>query len=99
MSRVFSSRLKWDSSPNPLSVLLAKKRRDGAALLDLTESNPTRAGLQYPAGEIIGALADPCALRYDPQPRGLLLSREAVTGYYARPGVEVAPSRIPLHAS
>jgi hypothetical protein len=99
MIRVFSSRLKWDPNPNPLSVLLARKRRDGAAILDLTESNPTRAGLQYPADEIFGALADPCALRYDPQPRGLLQAREAVAEYYARRGVEVAPSRILLTAS
>ena len=99
MIRVFSSRLKWDSNPNPLSVLLARKRHDGAAILDLTESNPTRAGFQYPAAEIVGALADPCALRYDPQPRGLLSAREAVAEYYARRGVNVAPSRILLTAS
>jgi len=99
MIRVFSSRLKWDSSPNPLSILLGKKRREGAAVLDLTESNPTRAGLQYPAAEIMAALADPCVLGYDPQPRGLLSAREAVTEYYARRGVEVAPSRILLTAS
>src|ERR1700682_859654 len=99
MIRVFSSRLKWDSNPNPLSVLLARKRRDGAAILDLTESNPTHAGLHYPAGEIIEALADPCALAYDPQPRGLVGAREAGTEYYAQRGVAAAPSRILLTAS
>jgi alanine-synthesizing transaminase len=99
MIRVFSSRLKWDSHPNPLSALLAEKRRNGAAILDLTESNPTHAGLHYPGDELLAALADPRALRYHPDPRGLLSAREAVSDYYAQRGVEVPPSRILLTAS
>ena len=46
---MFSSRFHWDLAPNPLSRLLAAKRRSGAQVLDLTESNPTHAGLSYPA--------------------------------------------------
>jgi alanine-synthesizing transaminase len=99
MMRVFSSRLQWDSQPNPLSILLAEKRRSGAAILDLTESNPTRAGLDYPGGELLAALADPRAFRYDPEPRGLLSAREAVSEYYAQRDVEVPASRILLTAS
>ncbi len=99
MMRVFSSRLQWDSQPNPLSILLAEKRRSGAAILDLTESNPTRAGLDYPGDELLAALADPRALRYDPDPRGLLAAREAVAEYYAQRGVDVPASRILLTAS
>jgi alanine-synthesizing transaminase len=96
---VFSSRLKWDTSPNPLSVLLAEKRKSGAEVLDLTESNPTRAGFEYPANEILAALADPRAMRYEPDPRGLVSAREAVSAYYAERGVDVPPSRILLTAS
>jgi len=99
MMRVFSSRLQWDSQPNPLSILLAEKRRSGAAILDLTESNPTRAGLDYPAGELLGALADSRSLLYDPDPRGLLPAREAVAQYFAERGVDVPVSRILLTAS
>jgi aspartate/methionine/tyrosine aminotransferase len=99
MTRVFSSRLQWDSQPNPLSLLLAEKRRSGAAILDLTESNPTRAGLDYPGGELLTALADPRGLLYNPDPRGLLAAREAVAEYYAQRGVDVPASRILLTAS
>lgn len=70
-----------------------------AKVLDLTESNPTRAGFQYPEREILEALADPAALRYEPTPRGLLSAREAVCRYYAKRGVEVPASHIVLTAS
>lgn len=93
---MFSSRLNWDLHPNPLSALLDEKRRSGCHVLDLTESNPTRAGFVYPSEEI---LVDTGALRYDPAPRGLDSAREAVSQYYAERGGEVAPSRILLTAS
>jgi alanine-synthesizing transaminase len=88
---VFSSRLDWNLQTNRLSALLRKKTR----VLDLTESNPTHAGLAYPREEILSALADARALRYDPEPRGLLSAREAVSNYYG----DVPASRILLTAS
>ena len=96
---MFSSRLEWNAQPNPLTTLLAEKRANGAPILDLTESNPTRAALNYPREELLTALADPRALRYDPDPRGLLSAREAVSEYYAQRRVEVPASRILLTAS
>src|SRR5205085_9819910 len=65
---------------------------------DLTESNPTRAGLIYPA-EILDAFADQRVLRYYPAPAGLLEAREAVSGYYASRGHSIRPERILLTAS
>jgi alanine-synthesizing transaminase len=96
---VFSSRLSWDLRPNPLSLLLEEKRRAGARILDLTESNPTHAGLAYSDVEILAALGNPKVLSYDPAPRGLIAAREAVCGYYAERGVSVDPSRLLLTAS
>jgi alanine-synthesizing transaminase len=96
---VFSSRLNWDAPANPLSTLREEKRRAGVAVLDLTESNPTHAELNYPQREILDALADPAGLRYDPSPQGLLAAREAVSHYYAERGVDVPPDRIVLTAS
>jgi alanine-synthesizing transaminase len=94
---VFSSRLNWGFRPNALSALLAEKRRTG--VLDLTESNPTQAGLVYPSGEILAALTDERALRYDPAPRGLGSARDAVAQYYRERGADVPPERILLTAS
>jgi alanine-synthesizing transaminase len=96
----FSSRLHWDLRPNPLIGLLRRKRAAGAAILDLTESNPTRAGLRYPAEDILSALADSRALVYEPASAGLSTAREAVAReYYAPLGIAVDPSRILLTSS
>ena len=43
------------------------RARQGRPLLDLTESNPTRAGFDYPA-DLLAPLGDPRGLAYEPQP-------------------------------
>jgi aspartate/methionine/tyrosine aminotransferase len=90
----FSSRLRWDAGTNRLSVLLGEKRLRGCEVLDLTESNPTRAGLGYPAA--LTALSDERSLLYEPAPAGLIEAREAVAAYYAERGHTVAPEQILL---
>ena len=80
-----------------MSRTLARLRARPGAVLDLTESNPTRVGLDYPPG-ILDALADESGLVYDPQPRGLEGAREAVARHLDRQGVRVDPSRIVLAA-
>ena len=74
---MFSRRTAWARSPNRLTALLEERRRRGATLLDLTETNPTRAGLRAPA-DILATLADPAALAYEPEPFGSRAAREAV---------------------
>src|SRR5437870_6229660 len=93
---MFSSRLHWGAPANPLSKLLEQKRASGAALLDLTESNPTAAGFAYSEEPILGALSDPRSLRYEPAPAGLAAARSAVSDHYAG---RVQPERILLTAS
>jgi len=95
---MFSSRFHWDFRPNRLTELLAEKRRQGAEVLDLTESNPTRAGFEYPR-EVLRALDDPRVLSYQPEPAGAMEAREAVAACYAARGCEVEPRRILLTAS
>jgi aspartate/methionine/tyrosine aminotransferase len=92
----YSSRLHWDLAPNRLTRLIEERRTAGAPILDLTESNPTAAGFAYPSDEILAALADPRALRYEPAAAGIPTAREAVSEYYAG---RVPPDRILLTAS
>jgi aspartate/methionine/tyrosine aminotransferase len=77
----FSHRLPGDLHPNDLTKLLEEKRRSGVRILDLTESNPTRAGIEYPAG-FLGGLAAETATRYDPEPFGLRSAREIIAQEY-----------------
>jgi aspartate/methionine/tyrosine aminotransferase len=80
---MFSSRLDWGVGPNPLTRLLRDKRSAGADVLDLTESNPTAAGLLYGSERVVAALADPRSMRYEPTPAGILAARSAVSEYYS----------------
>jgi alanine-synthesizing transaminase len=99
MGYQFSTRFKWNLDANRLALLLEEKRREGARVLDLTESNPTRVGLRYPADAILNALGRPEAIVYDPSPRGLAIAREAVSGYYRERSLAVDPAHVHLTAS
>lgn len=88
----FSSRICWTLEQNRVAQHLERF----PARLDLTQSNPTAAGIVYPREEIAAALADARALRYEPSPAGLPAAREAVSAYY---GGAVPPERILLTAS
>jgi aspartate/methionine/tyrosine aminotransferase len=79
---MFSDRTHWKLTRNRLTEALDEVRKSGAHVLDLTISNPTRAGLRYDEPLILQALASPQAMDYDPQPKGLLTAREAVAAYY-----------------
>src|ERR1022692_679640 len=95
---MFSSRFHWDFRPNPLTQTLEAGRRAGPRILDLTESNPTRAGFAYPQ-EMVRAFEDPRMLLYEPAPAGLSEARQAVASYYASRGHRVDTARILLTAS
>jgi len=94
----FSKRTNWNTEESELARAHRERIQAGLPIADLTASNPTRCGFTYDH-ELLAALADPKALDYDPQPRGLLTAREAVCGYYADHGVKLDPSRIVLTTS
>lgn len=79
---MFSNRTAWKLAPNRFTEAQRELAQSGANILDLTISNPTRAGLHYDAEEILNALVHPQALHYDPQPKGMLSARHAVSDYY-----------------
>jgi len=95
---MFSDRTRFDLRPNRLAARLAERRAAGARIIDLTQSNPTRAGLPQ-ANDLLAPLAADAARRYDPVPFGLPEARAAVASDFARRGMALEPERILLHAS
>jgi len=96
---MFAQRTNWNLAANRLSETLAAHRRAEKPLLDLTVSNPTECGFQYDQAAIVSALQNPAALKYEPNPRGLELAREAVRQYYADRGGAVSIDDIFLTTS
>jgi hypothetical protein len=77
-----SSRLPPSFEANALSTALARLKAEGRSILDLTVSNPTRCGFEYPEAEIRAALSAPAVLAYDPDPQGTLSAREAIAAHH-----------------
>jgi aspartate/methionine/tyrosine aminotransferase len=96
---MFAGRTKWNLAPNRLSEALARHRAAGKPLVDLTVSNSTECGFTYDEQAILEALQHPGALKYQPEPRGLVSARRCVGGYYAERGVNVAIDDIFLTTS
>ena len=95
---MFSQRTAWPRRVNALAARAAALLDCGAPILDLTESNPTRAGLRAPPS-ILELLADLRGLAYDPVPPGSPPARAAVAADFARRGAAVGEDRIVLTAS
>jgi alanine-synthesizing transaminase len=97
---MFSDRTNWKLTQNRLTEALEQARSSGARVLDLTLSNPTRAGLRYDEPRILKSLPSPQALDYDPQPKGLLSARAAVADYYqTEHGINLDPEPLILTTS
>ncbi len=95
---MFSARLNWGSAENELAAA-AREAAVRGDLVDLTETNPTRAALPYPAPALAAALAQGAQADYQPAPLGLPAARAAVSAEYAAAGVTLAPERLVLTAS
>jgi hypothetical protein len=95
---MFSGRTRFDLRPNRLARVLAARRAAGEPILDLTQSNPTRAGLPD-APDLLAALAGEAARRYEPLPLGLPEARAAAARDFAERGFPLDPERVVLHAS
>ena len=95
---MFSSRVPGALEPNRLTRALQRLRATGNPLIDLTLSNPTVAGIAYPAS-MLDALGDHRSLQYEPSPLGLPEARVAIARDCERNGIKVAPDRIVLTSS
>ena len=68
-------------APNRLTEALRSLHASREPLIDLTESNPTRAGFGYPP-DLLVPLANARGLRYAPSPLGSMEARRAVAADY-----------------
>jgi alanine-synthesizing transaminase len=96
---MFAKRTNWNLETNRLGAALAAHRVAGKPLLDLTVSNPTECGFHYDEEAILSALRNPAALKYEPNPRGLVVARGAVAQYYAERGAAIPSDDIFLTTS
>jgi alanine-synthesizing transaminase len=96
IERMFSHRTDWQLAPNRLTAAIEEARALGQPFIDLTISNPTRAGITYDGTSILDSLRHDASLDYDPQPKGLLAAREAVADYYRGRHEEVDPESLIL---
>jgi hypothetical protein len=95
---MFSSRITGELQPNRLTQQIRRVRASGREVIDLTVTNPTVVGIEYPPS-ILAPLGDPAARTYEPQPLGSWDARQAVARDYGRRGIPVAPECIVLTAS
>jgi alanine-synthesizing transaminase len=93
---MFSSRIAKNTPTNKLTLALEQRRKSGARILDLTESNPTHSDIHYDEASISCALSQPGIMHYEPQPQGLLATREAISAYYGERGVAADPGSLVL---
>ena len=95
---MFASRTNWRLEPNRFAAAINEHRRRGRPLFDLTNSNPTTCGFQYPEERLFAALNNKRALLYEAESQGLRSAREAIANYYrgragffgAKPSVDPA---------
>ena len=99
---MFARRAAWDLTRNPLSEAVERRLARGEEVVDLTDANPTRAGLLMGSDALARALADAARdaqlRRYEPDPRGPRAAREAIARYHARGGSPMDPDQVLLTA-
>lgn len=95
----FSRRAEWNLPINGLTQARQSRIDRGLPIIDLTDSNPTTARLDYPEDEI-GTIYDRAARNtYDPSAAGLLSAREALAATLSTADDPLSPEDLILTAS
>ena len=95
---MFSARTQWDRTPNRLTSAMEDARAEGRRVIDLTESNPTRAGL-YDTTPLLAELGHARGTAYEPEALGHPTAQSAVASYYASRGIAIDPKSVVVSAS
>lgn len=75
-------------------------KRQGIAIIDLSESNPTHCNFKYLTdAKLLAPLNRPANLNYNPSPKGKKEARDAIQSYYRNQQIEIDSERIFLTAS
>ncbi|MFZ3046944.1 MAG: pyridoxal phosphate-dependent aminotransferase [Desulfatirhabdiaceae bacterium] len=96
---MFSSRIDWCVEPNRLMAILEQKKQNHIPILDLTDTNPTTAGLVYDSDAIQQWVSQTDILLYHPDSKGSMAARESIAEYYRDHGQPVNPDQVFLTAS
>jgi aspartate/methionine/tyrosine aminotransferase len=98
----FSSRIDFSPPRNSLDLERESLRSNGSSFFDLSQSNPTKAGLGLGPDRIAKAFANQANALYYPDPKGLANARRAIAEHIP-PGrekiLDVDPERLLLCAS
>lgn len=95
----FSSRFSFQEGENEFVAILSEYKKNQILYSDLTVSNPTQVGLQYPAEAIRHSFGSTDLITYHPDPRGNLEARKKIQEYYYSKGVKIDPDDLFLTSS
>lgn len=96
---IFSRRINFSASRNGLDLERGERLRQGLAVFDLSQSNPTRTGFEHPKEALADALSARENPHYSPDPKGLESARSAIAAHLARTGKAVDYNCLLLCAS
>lgn len=95
----FSRRLPAADPESSVRALLGDSLRNNPGVIDLTRTNPTTAGFDYPEPELRRALAAPGVTLYTPEPLGLASARAEIAEDWRKRGQPVAADAVAMTAS
>jgi len=95
---MFSKRTQWSLTQNKLSEKISQLTSKGKALINLTESNPTKCGF-FVSRNILSSLNQISNKHYSPNSQGLERARSAVAQYYKEKSVSVQANQIFITSS
>ncbi|RHX81176.1 pyridoxal phosphate-dependent aminotransferase [Leptospira yasudae] len=95
----FSSRFSFQEGENEFAEVLSQYKENRISYFDLTASNPTQAGFQYPTEAIRHSFHTADLIAYHPDPQGNLDARKKIAGYYRSKGLKIDPEDLFLTSS
>lgn len=95
---MFSCRTNWNFQNNRITKLIQEYQRNNISIIDLSESNPTKVGFNYPEKFVLKDFCSGKNLIYNPHPKGLINAREAICKFYHKKNINIHPESIIITA-